>query len=238
MLALEWQNELVSRKLAPSTINRMVAALKSFVKLLRMNGLVGWSIEIPRRRARAYKDTKGCGAEAVVAAIQRLTQDPSPAAARDAAVIRLLWGLGLRRGEVAKLDVSHVDFKAKKLTILGKGRHEPERLDLTPKILDALEVWIRHRGAAPGALFWNFSRSGPAKRLTDQGIWRITTRHGLGRAHGVRHASITEALEKTGGDVRTAMRFSRHKDLNTLMIYDDNRRNSARQISEALEEEI
>ncbi len=203
-----------------------------------MNGLITWSIEIPRRQAKAYKDTKGCGAEAVEAAIIRLAGEDTPIAARDEAIIRLLWGLGLRRGEVARLELRHVDLRAKKLTILGKGRHEPERLDLTPKQLEALKRWLDHRGTKPGALFWNFSRSGAAKQLTDQGIWRITRRHGLGRAHGVRHASITQALEKTGGDVRTAMRFSRHKDLNTLMIYDDNRRDGARKISEALEENI
>lgn len=238
MLALEWQNELVARKLSPASVNRTMAALKSFVKLLRMNGLVSWAIEIPKRRAKAYKDTKGCGADVVLSTIQRLSQDPSPAGARDEALIRILWGLGLRRGEVAQLDLAHVDFRAKKLTILGKGRHEPERLELTPKMLEALKRWIGHRGTKPGALFRNFSRSGNAQRLTDQGVWRITRRHGLGRAHGVRHASITQALEKTGGDVRTAMRFSRHKDLNTLMIYDDNRRDGARKISEALEEDI
>lgn len=238
MMALEWQNELVSRKLSPASVNRTMAALKSFVKLLRMNGLVPWTIEIPKRRAKAYKDTKGCGAEVVVEAIQRLSEDSSPAGARDEALIRLLWGLALRRGEVAHLDVANIDFRAKKISILGKGSHEAERLDLTPKMVEALKRWIGHRGTKPGALFWNFSRSGPAKRLTDQGVWRITKRHGLGRAHGVRHASITQALEQTKGDVRTTMRFSRHKDLNTLMIYDDNRRDGARKISEGLEEGI
>ena len=43
------------------------------------------------------------------------------------------------------------------------------------------------------------------------------------RPHGLRHASITAALDITGGDVRAVQRFSRHRNLTTLTVYDDNR---------------
>ena len=43
------------------------------------------------------------------------------------------------------------------------------------------------------------------------------------RPHGLRHAAITEALDKTGGDVRAVQRFSRHADVRTLQAYDDAR---------------
>ena len=43
------------------------------------------------------------------------------------------------------------------------------------------------------------------------------------RPHGIRHASITEVLNLTHGDMRAAQRFSRHKNINMLAIYDDNR---------------
>ncbi len=238
IFALEWQNELVSRKLSPATVNRMLAAFNAFLKLLRMNGWITWTVEIRKRHAKAYKDTKGCGVEEVEAAIQKAAREDGPKPARDEAVLRLLWGLGLRRSEVAKLEIKHLNFKSRKVLILGKGRHEAEALDLTEKMVDALHRWIGHRGNAPGALFCNFSRADAPKRITAQGINRITHRYGLGHAHRVRHASITHALNKTNGDVRTVMRFSRHKDLNTLMIYDDNRRDGAKKISEALEEGI
>ena len=42
-------------------------------------------------------------------------------------------------------------------------------------------------------------------------------------AHGLRHAAITTGLDLSGGDVRAVQRFSRHRNLATLMIYDDNR---------------
>ena len=54
--------------------------------------------------------------------------------------------------------------------------------------------------------------------------WALGEQAGLGvvRPHGLRHAAITETLEVTRGDVRTVQRFSRHRDLRILMIYDDN----------------
>jgi integrase/recombinase XerC len=42
--------------------------------------------------------------------------------------------------------------------------------------------------------------------------------------HRIRHSSITTFLDASGGDVRTAQRLSRHSRLDTLMIYDDNRK--------------
>ncbi|HEY9691892.1 MAG TPA: tyrosine-type recombinase/integrase [Oculatellaceae cyanobacterium] len=44
--------------------------------------------------------------------------------------------------------------------------------------------------------------------------------------HRIRHSSVTAALEATGGDVRQVQKLSRHKKLDTLMIYDDNRQNA------------
>ncbi len=238
MLALEWRNELIARKLSLATVNRMVAAMKSFLKFLRMNGLITWSIEMPQKWVKPYKDTAGCGPDLAQQVIRDLAQKDDQTSLRDAAIINLIWRLGLRRGEIVALDVAHLDFRRKRILVRGKGRHELELINLTIKMVEVLRSWLRCRGTKDGPLFWNLSRSGLRERLSNQGVWRITRKYNLGRPHGVRHASITEGLEKTGGDVRTMMKFSRHKDLNTLMIYDDNRKGGSRKVSEMLEEDL
>jgi integrase/recombinase XerC len=53
--------------------------------------------------------------------------------------------------------------------------------------------------------------------------------------HRVRHSSITAALEATGGDVRRVQKLSRHSSLNTLLIYDDNRRNHQGEVTDLLD---
>ena len=45
--------------------------------------------------------------------------------------------------------------------------------------------------------------------------------------HGLRHQGITRALDLVGGDVHRVRRFSRHAELETLLRYDDNRRDEA-----------
>jgi integrase/recombinase XerC len=69
---------------------------------------------------------------------------------------------------------------------------------------------------------------GISGRLTGVAIYQLV--RGLGertgiraRPHGLRHAAITEALDLTRGDVRAVQRFSRHKNLQTVLRYDDNR---------------
>ena len=54
------------------------------------------------------------------------------------------------------------------------------------------------------------------------------------RPHGLRHSAITEALEATGGNIRAVARFSRHKNIQTLMIYDDNRQDLGGEIAKLI----
>lgn len=54
------------------------------------------------------------------------------------------------------------------------------------------------------------------------------------RPHGLRHSAITEALDLTG-DVRKVQRFSRHKNLAVLMVYDDNRRDLGGEVARLLD---
>jgi integrase/recombinase XerC len=52
--------------------------------------------------------------------------------------------------------------------------------------------------------------------------------------HKLRHSSITEALERTGGDVRGVQKLSRHAKIDTLLLYDDARRDRQGEITDLL----
>jgi integrase/recombinase XerC len=56
--------------------------------------------------------------------------------------------------------------------------------------------------------------------------------------HRIRHWSITAALDATAGDVRKVQKLSRHANLNTLMIYDDNRINHQGEVTQLLDDLI
>jgi integrase/recombinase XerC len=83
--------------------------------------------------------------------------------------------------------------------------------------------------ADPGPLFLGLDRAHGGHRLSDTSIYRIIRnlgkRAGLrARPHGLRHTAITDALDMTGGEVKKVQRFSRHKNLQTLLLYDDARK--------------
>jgi integrase/recombinase XerC len=65
-------------------------------------------------------------------------------------------------------------------------------------------------------------------------VRELGTRAGLSkpvRPHGLRHQAVTRALDLTGGDVRAVAKFSRHRNLQTLVRYDDARRDTGGEVA-------
>jgi integrase/recombinase XerC len=145
------------------------------------------------------------------------------------ALLHLLFDLGLRRGEVVRLDIEDVDLSAGRLSILGKGRTQKEALTLPNETRAALMAWFKVRGEDPGPVFISLDPGHKERtRLTGNGLYRII--HTLGKGaglnvhpHSIRHTAITVSLDLLNGDLRKVARFSRHKNIQTLTIYDDNR---------------
>lgn len=228
LLALRYKAHLVERRLAPATVNRRLAALRSLVALGRTLGLVPWTLEVGSVKSEAYRDTRGPGEDGSRRLLGQLERRTDAKGLRDRALVHLLYDLALRRGEAVGLDLADVDLAAGTVAVLGKGRTERIALTLPAVTIKALAAWVEVRGTDPGPLFVNCDRAGKGERLTGRSVARIVGTLGrtLGlvvRPHGLRHASITSALDATGGDVRKVQRFSRHRDLRTLSRYDDSR---------------
>src|SRR3954451_7519386 len=62
-VALAYRQQLQARGLAPATVNRRLAALRSLIKLARTLGMVTWTLEVGTLRGEALKDTRGPGRE-------------------------------------------------------------------------------------------------------------------------------------------------------------------------------
>ena len=241
--ALAYRNDLLARELAPATVSRRLAALRSVVKLARTIGRVEWSLDVEAPKAEKYRDTRGPGSDgwwAMLAAAGRAGD--APKARRDRAILRLLHDRGLRRGEVVGLDLADLDLAGGTVEVMGKGRSQSERLTIGPATVRALADWIEARGSADGPLFVRLDPgkdlggrlTGEAVRLIVAGVARKAGLDRVCKPHGLRHAAITEALDR-GRDVRDVAKFSRHKDVRTLLIYDDSRRDVGGDISTMLE---
>ena len=227
-LVLRWRSDLVAYGAAPATVARKLAAVRSLVNAARLVGMVEWEVEVRSPKVEPYRDTAGPGVEGV----RRLlgaSRGTSPKARRDRAILHLLFDLALRRGELVTLDLGHLDLERGRISVKGKGRAEREWLSLPAPTRHALEDWLEARGRDEGPLFTNVDRAHKGSgRLAPNSIYRIVRslgqRAGLGdiRPHALRHAAITTALDR-GHDLRTVARYSRHRSLQTLVVYDDNR---------------
>jgi integrase/recombinase XerC len=174
--------------------------------------------------------------------LRALAARKTPKSYRDAAIIHLLFDRVLRRGEVASLNLEDLDARDSRLRIRGKGQREPEWLTLAPATLSAIGDWLVFRGLEPGPLFFNLDRAMPQGRLSTNGIYLIVRRLGRQamqrpvRPHGLRHAGITCALDKTNGNLRAVAQFARHKRVETTIVYDDNRRDLGGAVSRLVSE--
>lgn len=234
-IILSYKNHLVETGKSAGTVNARLAAIRSLVKLARTLGVISWSVEIKGFKSEIYRDTKGPGREAFDKVVAELVTKDDPRSKRDLAIIRLLHDVALRRGEVASLDINHVDLKKGNLSVLGKGRHERETITLPDTTREALRNWIDATGRKAGPLFTNFDPAKKGGRLTGTSIYRLVKdTYGLVRPHGLRHTAITEALDLTDGNVRAVQKFSRHKDVRVIERYDDNRKDLAGEIAKRI----
>jgi integrase/recombinase XerC len=238
VLAHSYRANLLQRRLQPASINRRLAALRSLVKWGAALGAVNWELIVKNERAVAYRDTRGPSATTVRRLLLVVSRRTDAHGVRDFALLRLLYDLALRRNEVATLEMQHVSLDRMTILILRKGYADRVTMTIGPLTAAALQRWIEARGSEDGPLFTNFDRARKSERqrLTGTSINRIVQSWGrkLGlhlTAHQIRHSAITAALDVTQGDVRAVARFSGHKKIETLLIYDDNRRDMGGEIS-------
>ena len=242
-VVLKYKALLLEAKLAPSTINTRLSALKSLVDHGRKLKQCGFTVaDVKQVRVEKYRDTSGVGVDgfrSMLGTVDRSTFKGK----RDYAILRLLWDNALRRGELVAANVG--DFRDGQLWIVGKGKLQKCSIDLAPATVMAVREWLAalrlrsvqvRDGVGDEPLFIAVDTNTFGKRLSGRSVARLVAGASLcdqgevnplvGKRmspHKVRHSSITTFLDASNGDVRTAQRLSRHSRLDTLMIYDDNR---------------
>lgn len=257
ILVNEYKLTLLEKaKNAPATINRKLSALRAVTKLGRMLGQISWQIEVKNLPAASYKDTSGPGSEVIEVLIQALEKQNTTKAIRDIAILRLFHDLGLRRTELSNLNLDDIIPRQSILWVKGKGRLEKESLTLPKPTLNSILNWIEIRGANSGPLFYSLDKGSGKnqgnralsdhRRLSGQGIWKIITTYGKSiginiRPHSIRHTAITNAVEMTekmGLTLDQAMDFSRHKRVETLMVYRDRIDNVQGRLADAVAKKL
>lgn len=247
-LVLKYKSHLVERGLAEATVNRRLCALRSLVSYAQRVGKCSWSLEeVEGEKSRAYRDTAGVD-PATYQRVLATCDRASVKGARDYAILRLLWDNVPRRNEVSRANVSDFDPDAKTLLILGKGRGtEKVAIDLSGATVQAIVDWLQVRSPYIPAdpLFICLDNASRGHRLSGNAIYELVRAAavvaGMSKIlspHRVRHSGITTALELSNGDVRRVQKLSRHAKADTVLIYDDNRVNHQKSLTELLSKAI
>jgi integrase/recombinase XerC len=242
-----YKSHLIKKGLSEATINSRLSAIKSFIDYARRAGYCEFSLDdVKGEKVVAYRDTTGITVEEFRKVLEGCDQSTA-SGARDYAILRLLWDNALRRGEIVKLKVKDFSASDNKLKIYGKGRGgQGELISLSTKTTEAIQNWLGMRGrySVNSPLFVAIdspNKQDKDKEISGQSITDIVKKYcnlaGITKPmspHRLRHSSITAALEATGGDVRKVQKLSRHRKLDTLMIYDDRREGIQEEMSKIL----
>jgi integrase/recombinase XerD len=229
--------ELRADGLAPATISRRVSAVRAFFAHQVLLGARGDNpaaeLETPPRRPRLPRTLSPGEAERLIEAANGTT----PRALRDAALVELLYGAGLRVSEAVGLERAGVDLDDRLVRCIGKGNKE-RVVPIGRSAAEAIRRYLSRgrpyldRRMRP-ELFLN-AKGGP---LTRAGAFlilrRLAEKAGLepGRVHPhlLRHSFATHLLEG-GADLRSVQEMLGHADLATTQIYthvSDKRRREA-----------
>ena len=247
---MAYKGYLRELKLAPTTINRKISTVKSFISAANRLGLCSFSLKdtVSSEKIKIYRDTSGISL-LEFKKVLTFCKISCLKGKRDFALLLLLWANALRRNEISLLNIGDFKPSSRELWITGKGHNEKQIIELSKKTNQAVFDWLKNRenqGTNNNSpLFIALDARSGGKRLTGDGIYKIV-RHYCKKAgiikqmspHRIRHSSITTALNKSQGDIRKVQKLSRHKNLNTLMIYDDNRSKAQLELSELLEKDL
>jgi integrase/recombinase XerC len=150
-----------------------------------------------------------------------------PVGARDRAVLELLYGSGLRVGELCGLDVDDVDLASRRVRVTGKGRKQ-RQVPVGEAAARALITYVQEvrpqlqakTERANHALFLNTRGSRLQRRSVNRILEKYLGADG-GRVvgpHALRHSFATHLLDN-GADLRSVQELLGHENLATTQIY-------------------
>ena len=159
------KSKLVTAKAAPATVNLTLAALRGIARQARDFNLMTDEeyrriCEIPPHKGTRVPRGRHVRSGELKSLVEACARDKTPAGARDAAMLACLYVGGLRRAELAALQVAHYTADPPTLTIKG-GKGDKDRVvPLEPSAAVALDAWLAIRGTRPGKLFLPVNKGG------------------------------------------------------------------------------
>jgi len=228
----------VSSKLAtmhsPKTANRKLDAVRGVLRQAWLNGLMTRdeyerAVAVPRIPGSRLLRGRDVSSGEMLALFLNCRNDQSIVGRRDAAMLALLFGAGLRRAEAADLTVADWKPETKEIIVQrGKG-NKSRKIPLPDGTVKALDAWLAARGeySEADALLCPLRKGGKVenKPMSTQGIWKSLIKRALKAGiaslspHDARRTFIGDLLE-TGADLSLTATLAGHSDPKQTKGYD------------------
>lgn len=223
-----WIVQLVDRTISNRTINRKISSLNSYYKFL----LKTQSIETnPLMKHKALKVSKKIQipfSETEVNSVLNSIQTDTFEGLRDKLIVELFYSTGMRRIELAQLQLQDVDLSQGQIKVLGK-RNKERFIPLLPSVMDTFESYLSERLKLesikdPSILF--LTKKGT--KVYEVLVYRIITRYFDSVSskvkkspHILRHSFATHLLNN-GADLNAVKELLGHSSLAATQVYTHN----------------
>lgn len=207
---------------------RKLSAVRSFFTYLAKLGKISYNPAMSVSMPRIPKSLPSFLNEPSVNRLMELPDASTLEGSRDRAVLEILYGTGIRVGELVGMNLGDLDLRNARLRVVGKGRKE-RIVPVGRKAAEAMDTYLRRRSeflAGPDgpdreAVFL----SSRARRMSERAVYRIV--HGwIARVseiekqspHVLRHTFATHMLDR-GADLRAVKELLGHESLSTTQVY-------------------
>jgi integrase/recombinase XerD len=236
----------VAEKYSPASANKILSALRGVTTEAWRLGQLGAE---DRERIAGVAGVKGSSPlrgralkHGEIAALFGSCDREGAAGTRDAAILALLYGAGMRRSEVVGLRLSDYDAETGALTIRhGKG-NKTRTAYATNGAKAAIDSWLSFRGPEPGSLLLAIRKDGSIRqrdRLTGQAVYAALERMCVAAKvapfspHDFRRTAITHLLG-AGVSIATVQKIAGHASINTTARYDRSDEDAKRKAAEMI----
>lgn len=216
---------------SPATANHHLAALRGVLKEAWRLGLMGAedyhrAVDMAPVRGETLPRGRALSDGEVRALFGALTSG-GPGDARDAALLAILYGCGLRRAEAVALDLTDYDKTTGALTV-RHGKGNKARVCYAPSgARVAIETWLQARGDSPGPLLCAVNKGGriELRPITGQAVLYVVRKRaeqaGIAQfsPHDCRRSFISSLLD-AGADIATVQKLAGHSNVTTTARYD------------------
>jgi integrase/recombinase XerC len=238
-----WLASLNKRRSA-ATRGRKLASIRSFFHWLVREGVrrddPTAGLPMPKLEKRLPRPLSIDDCAQLVTAQRPASRRPAPEggarartdhwlALRDRAMVELLYGTGIRVGELVALDVRDLELRAREVRVMGKGNKE-RIVPIPERAREALSAWLgvrRHVGVLREPLFISLRprNEDAPRRLAAREARRVLAERGRGadlrehvHPHRLRHSYATHLLDM-GADLRQIQELLGHASLSTTQKY-------------------